>query len=432
MNDYLLQFSRMKPRIFIAIHYLHLGGAETSLIGLLQALDPQKVDVDLFVYSHEGEMMKLIPNYVNLLPENPTWSMFEKPLKEVLKKGYWRMFLARMRARYRMNQYMKHSGCKDWSAVLGFLGEEVSKVLPSFHHYGEYDLAISFLNPHNFVLDHVTTKKKICWIHTDYSHMSINVDLELPVWSAYDYVISISEDVTKTFLQVFPTLKDKIVEIENILSPDYVRSRANESQNIITSQHSNILTCPPAEFLISRPLDDSISARPLVLLTIGRYNRAKKLEEIPAICRRIVEAGVNVQWYIIGYGWVDDYIRKEIEAEGMKERVFLLGKKENPYPYIKACDWYVQPSRYEGKSVVVREAQILCKPVIVTNYPTASSQIHHGVDGVIVPMEISACAVKMVEAFKNKELKSQIVTYLQEHDFGNMSEVNKIYELLEN
>lgn len=44
----------MKPRIFISIHYMHLGGAETSLIGLLQALDPQKVDVVPFVCSHEG------------------------------------------------------------------------------------------------------------------------------------------------------------------------------------------------------------------------------------------------------------------------------------------------------------------------------------------------------------------------------------------
>ena len=106
----------MKPRIFIAIHYMHLGGAETSLIGLLQALDPQKVDVDLFVYSHEGEMMKLIPSYINLLPENPTWSMFEKPLKEVLKKGYLRMFFARMCAKWRMRQYLKKNNPKDGAA----------------------------------------------------------------------------------------------------------------------------------------------------------------------------------------------------------------------------------------------------------------------------------------------------------------------------
>ena len=422
----------MKPRIFIAIHYMHLGGAETSLIGLLQALAPQKVDVDLFVYSHEGEMMKLIPSYVNLLPENPVWRMFEKPLKEVLKKGYWKMFLARMRAKFRMRQYVKRTIPKDGSAIMGYLGEEVSKVLPGLHHYGEYDLAISFLTPHNFVLDHVKAKKKVCWIHTDYTHIDVNAELELPVWSAYDHVISISEDVTKTFLQVFPSLKDKIVEIENILSPEFVRGRSNEAVRFDDFEEASCQVVESSSaFSTSRPLNDSISARPLVLLTIGRFSPQKKLEEIPTICRGIVEAGINVRWYIIGYGGSDDYIRREIEREEMQKHVFLLGKKENPYPYIKACDWYVQPSRYEGKSVVVREAQMLCKPVIVTNYPTAPSQIQHGVDGVIVPMDIPGCVVQMVDALKDEALKNSIVEYLDGHDYGNETEVQKIYKLIE-
>ena len=402
----------MKSRIFIAIHYMHLGGAETSLIGLLQALDPQKVDVDFFVYSHEGEMMKLIPSYINLLPENPTWSMFEKPLKEVLKKGYLRMFFARMRAKWRMRQYLKKNNPKDGAAIHGYLGEEVSKVLPNLHYLGVYNLAISFLNPHNFVLDHVKAKKKVCWIHTDYTHIDVNADLELPVWSAYDHVISISEDVTKTFLQVFPSLKDKIVEIENVLSPDYVRQRSL--------------------LISSEDIQKEMPARGdcMNLLTIGRLSEAKKLDEIPAICRGIIEAGVNVRWYIIGYGGSDDYIRREIEREGMQEHVSLLGKKENPYPYIKACDWYVQPSRYEGKSVVVREAQMLCKPVIVTNYPTAPSQIQQGVDGVIVPIEIPGCVAQMVETLKDDTLKCSIVEYLRTHDYGNMGEVEKVYKIM--
>lgn len=402
----------MKPRIFIAIHYMHLGGAEISLIGLLQSLDPAKVDVDLFVYSHEGEMMKLIPNYVNLLPENPTWSMLEKPLVDVLRKGCLRMFGARLKARLRMAHYVKKYNPIDGSAIVGFVSDEVTKILPSLHHLGEYDLAISFLNLHNFVLDHVSAKKKICWIHTDYTRIDVNAELELPVWGGYDHIISISEDVTKTFLQVFPTLKDKIVEIENILPPDYVRQRSK----LISSD----------EIRKDMPIDDDC----LNLLTIGRFSEAKKLEEIPAICRGIVETGVNVRWYIIGYGGSDEYIRREIEREGMQAHVFLLGKKSNPYPYIKACDWYIQPSRYEGKSVTVREAQMLCKPVIVTNYPTAPSQIRHGVDGVIVPMDIPGCVAKMVETLKDDALKASIVEYLESHDYGNMSEVEKVYALI--
>ena len=402
----------MKPRIFIAIHYMHLGGAETSLLGLLQSIDTSKVDVDLFVYSHEGELMKLIPEGINLLPENPTWSMFEKPLKEVLRKGYFRMFLARMWAKVRMYFYSRSRELKDESALLSFIGNQVSRILPSLHHLGTYDLAISFLTPHNFVKDHVLARKKLCWIHTDYTKIDVNAELELPVWQSYDNVVSISEDVTKTFLSVFPTLKDKIIEIENILSPEFVRSRAE----LISTDE------------VEKEMPTSEGG--LKLLTIGRYSPPKKLEEIPAICRGIIESGLDVKWYIIGFGASDEYIREEIEKEGMQGHVILLGKKENPYPYIKACDWYVQPSRYEGKSVVVREAQILGKPVIVTNYPTAASQIQHGVDGVIVPMDISGCVREIISSLSDNDLRKKLIEYVSANDYGNVAEIEKLYRII--
>lgn len=50
----------MNPKIIIVIHYLEIGGAETSLIGLLNALDYTKIDVDLFIYRHTGELMSAI------------------------------------------------------------------------------------------------------------------------------------------------------------------------------------------------------------------------------------------------------------------------------------------------------------------------------------------------------------------------------------
>ncbi|MDD6000842.1 MAG: glycosyltransferase, partial [Bacteroidales bacterium] len=92
---------------------------------------------------------------------------------------------------------------------------------------------------------------------------------------------------------------------------------------------------------------------------------------------------------------------------------------------------YVQPSRYEGKSVTVREAQMLCKPVVVTNYPTAPSQIRSGIDGVIVPMDNEGCAKGLAEVICDKPLQERIIAHLKTHDYGNESEVDKIYELIE-
>lgn len=167
------------------------------------------------------------------------------------------------------------------------------------------------------------------------------------------------------------------------------------------------------------------------LLSIGRYCNAKNYDNVPDITRRIFDSGVkNLRWYIIGYGSDEELIRSKIKEAGMEEHVILLGKKENPYPYIKACDIYVQPSRYEGKSITVREAQMLCKPVVVTAYPTSASQINNGVDGVIVPLDNKGCAEGIARFITDTTLQKRIIEHLSTHDFANASEVEKIYNLL--
>ena len=399
----------MKPRIFINIHYLEIGGAETSLIGLLQTFDPKRVEVDLFLNDHRGEMMAYIPEWVNVLPPCKAYTMIERPIKEVIKAGYIHIALARLWVKIRFWLYARKKQPIDGSAIFGYIGKYVTPLLPSLKHYGKYDLAISFVAPHNIVFDRVLAKKKICWIHTDYTNIDVNTALELPIWNCYDHIVSISKEVTKKFCRTFPTLYNKIIEIENILSPKFIRQQSNS---------------------VPLPSDMLKVENGYTLLTIGRYCAAKKLEEIPVICRMLMEKGLLVKWYIIGYGGNDEYIRKVIAEEGMEKNVILLGKKANPYPYIKLCDWYIQPSRYEGKSVVVREAQILCKAVLITDYPTSASQLQNGIDGIIVPMDIGKCAEAMAMALTDERQKKNLVNYLATHDYGNESEVEKIYSLV--
>ena len=140
---------------------------------------------------------------------------------------------------------------------------------------------------------------------------------------------------------------------------------------------------------------------------------------------------MNIKWFIIGYGSgeIETEIKRNAEKEGVSDYVVLLGKQNNPYPYVSACDVYVQPSRYEGKSITVREAQILCKPVVVTNYPTAASQVKDGVDGVIVPLDIEECAAGMSAFISDKKKRERMAEYLQAHDYGNEKEIQKILDL---
>lgn len=400
-----------KPRIFINMHYMALGGAERALLGLLNAIDTNRVDVDLFLNQHEGEFMPLIPKKINLLPERRGYNAIERPMKTILFEGQIGVLFGRLKAK---RQYLKyhHSLPKNFQAVdasaFQYIADGVDPYLPPLHDLGEYDLAISFLQPHNIVLNKVRAKKRIAWIHTDYSTIHINVEKELPVWSAFDYIASISPDCTNSFLKTFPSLEPKIVEIENILSTAFVREQAGQMD-----------------------VEQEMPSLGIKLLSIGRYCHPKNYDNVPDIARRIIKSGItDLRWYIIGFGPDEDLIKQKIAEAGMEEHVILLGKKENPYPYIMACDVYVQPSRYEGKSVTVREAQVLCKPVIITNYATAKSQVQDGIDGVIVPMDNKECANGIVDAIKNSELLNSISSYLSTHDYGNEKEVEKIYKLL--
>lgn len=408
----------MKKRIFISMHYMEIGGAEISLIGLLQALDYSKYDVDLFLHAHRGEMMQFIPKEVNLLPEIRKYRMLEESIMLCLKGGCYDLAICRILSKLMRKIYFYfHKNEKDDDGY--FRSYMTTWLLPNINAGTDYDMAISFLTPHNIVLQKVTALKKIAWIHTDYSTLKLTCNLVKPVWEKYDHIVSISKDVTNTFVDIFPSLSNKIIEIENILPPKFVHHRADEFDAMDELQPTGM------------------EGHSIKIISIGRFTFQKNFENIPDICKRVnsrlstLDFRLCIRWYIIGFGGDEELIRRKIEEAGMQDHIIILGKKSNPYPYIKACDIYVQPSRYEGKSVTVREAQMLCKPVVVTNYPTAKSQIQDGIDGRIVPLDNEGCAHGLAEFILNKELQKQVTEYLKTHDYGNEAEVKKIDLLFE-
>lgn len=399
----------MKPKILILMHYMELGGAESALLGLLQSVDPDRADVDLFIYSHRGELMQYLPtDKVKVLDENDDYKYIESPMKECLSNNKFGIALGRMIARWTVGKSPVPDGKED-IRIFARIADCVEPFLPDINPSVEYDLAISFLIPHNYVINKVRAKRKVGWIHTDYSTVYVDVMRERKVWGRLDWIASISEEVGKKFLEVFPDLSDKVIYIENILNSSFIRGRTKE-HSVVLSDNPEIVT----------------------LLTIGRYSYPKKMEDIPRICSLLKKQNLKIKWFIIGYGskQVEEVIRFNALQEGVENDVVLLGKQDNPYPYINACDIYVQPSRYEGKSITVREAQILGKPVIVTNYPTAASQVQDGVDGVIVPMDVQQCADCMAMFIRDEDKRRCIAEYLKEHEYGNETEIDKIYKLV--
>lgn len=398
----------MKKKVLVFSHALEIGGAERALLGLLESFDYTRYDVDLFLMRHEGELFQNIPEHVNLLPPIKEYTGLATPMTSLIKKRLYNIAYGRMKAKLKARSFIKsHQITGDNAIELEYSHKYTEKYMPKINDK-EYDLAISFLTPHYFVAEKVNAKKKIAWIHTDYSYIKIDTESECEMWGKYDYIAAISDDAATKFCRVFPTLSKNIFTIENIIPMRTLHLSAQELINDMT------------------PLKDGY-----VLLSIGRFCNAKNFENIPEICKRLLNKGLNIRWYIIGFGATESLIKDKIIEFNLEDRVIVLGKKENPYPYINTCDIYIQPSRYEGKCVSVVEAQLLQKPVVITNYPTSSSQLIDGFDGVIVPMDNESCAEGIARVIRDRELQQRLIENTKNTDYSNKEEINKLYHLID-
>ena len=358
---------------------------------------------------HEGELLKYIPEGIRLLPESKHYSCMAVPFGTVLKRRCFGVAIGRFLGKQKAARRVKELGITGENDVaLEYSHKFTLPFLPMVSDE-TYDLAISFLTPHYYVAQKVKAKKKIAWIHTDYGIVATDRESQMNMWDAYDWIASISERVTEGFLNTFPELENKILLIPNIMPVRYMDSMAKA-------------------FSVEQEMQSDGSIR---LLSVGRFCSAKNFDNVPDICKKLREKGLNVKWYLIGFGGDESLIRRKIIDAGMQDSVIILGKKENPYPYIAACDLYVQPSRYEGKCVSVIEAQILHKPVVITNYPTSGSQLRDGYDGIIVPMDNEGCAEGIAAVIENKQLQNLLAENTAKQDCTNAGEIEKLYKLIE-
>lgn len=392
-------------KILIISHAMYIGGAERALIGLLDAIDKSEYEVQLFLLHRQGELMDGIPEGVTLLPEIKEYTCLAVPIGQVIKKGRLDIAYGRFVGKMKARRYVASHGMKTGEGVyLQYSHKYVKKYMPMISDT-EYDLVISFLTPHYFGAEKIRAKKRVAWIHTDYSRLEIDSEDERAMWDAYDRIVSISDSVGEAFVGKFPSLEKKLIRVDNIISPEAIRASAMAERINFGEGETVILSC-------------------------GRVTEGKNFRSIPKMCSLLLEAGHNVRWYIIGDGPDMKNVRESIEREGMTDRVILLGAKANPYPYIAGCDLYVQPSLYEGKAVAVREAQILGRPVIITDFPTAKSQLTEGFDGLIAPLDTEKCASFISELLKSPEKMAELSENCKNADYSNKAEADKLLAVI--
>lgn len=394
----------MKKKILIASYDLEIGGVERSLISMLNNFDYERYDVELLLYNHSGEFMPLILKDVKLLPENTKYKSIRLGIGTLIKAGEYNLAFQRLRAKYGY-EYRKDKSLDD-TYQMQLMWKYCNPYFPKVEE--EYDVAISYLWPHNFVAEKVRAKKKIAWIHTDYSNISPDRNIDLEVWDKFDSIVGVSEKCVATFLKLYPSLKKKCVVVENITSPEFIRKMSEEQ------------------------VSEEFEKDKFNLLTVARFSHAKGIDQGVEAIKLLRDRGIdNIKWYIVGYGGDENKIRELITRYSLEDMIEILGKKDNPYPYMKMCDLYMQPSRYEGKAITVVEAQILAKPVLITNYPTAHSQVVDRVDGEICELSIEGIANGVEKFYRDRDFLERYRSNCESRNYKNKEELKKLYKVFE-
>jgi len=403
-----------KKLLFIGI-IMNSAGTEKSFLSFVNCIDFDKYDVDLLLAKDEGLFMQSIPKQVNVKFMPEYGDLFLLSNKNAFEIMYNTFVEKNPETAFEILPYfikLVLNPKKRVRTAIQLFCRMMQKMSPVTE---EYDAAIAYWGDRTmfYMIDKVlNAKKKIAWMHFDYStpqRETRDDEIYLQYFQQCDGIVNVSTAVDNNLKAKFPQIADKCVVIENIQNAGFMRNLSLEQGAF-----------PDAHFKGRR------------ILTVGRITEQKGCDMIPPILARLKAQNYDVRWYIIGDGEETEKA-KLIESainHDVSEMLILLGTTINPYKFMRDCDIYAQPSRYEGKPISVEEAKIMRCPIVVANYSSANEQLADGKYGVIAEINPEDIYEKIKLLLDNADLCENLSKTLANENFGNESEIQKFYKLL--
>lgn len=390
-----------KKKLLFIIDSLNVGGAEKSLVTLLNLLDYSRYEVDLQLFAYDGVFEQFLPKDVNVLPALNYDCFLKKPLLRQLSQP--RNFGARL-----LYSLLTRKSSLNHSDRARLYWDTIGKCISVSDK--QYDVAIGYGQnvPTFYVIDKVNAAKKYVWVNCIFHLEGYNKRYQQRFYEAADGIAIVSEDAYKHFTGVYPEFVDKMSVILDLYDASMIQ-RMSEL---------------PSEKTISQDVP--------VIMTAGRLNKPQKGYDLALEAAKILrDRGVQFRWYAIGDGPYRGEMERYIAENQLQEHFILLGFTANPYSYMRQCDIYVQTSRHEGFGLTIAEARILNRPVVCTNFVACTMQMVDGKNGLITSFEPSDIADAIERLMNDKLLYQDIQDYLRTEKKGNVEEIEKFYQLIE-
>lgn len=382
----------MKNILFVC-YGLGIGGIEKCLVNLLNALPESQFNIDLLLMNPEYDMkndIKINVNYLNSFKYVMNTTDTMRQIKEnggILRNTGKCISYARFRmdVKARKPKVWKHFKCID----------------------KKYDVAIAYsqndYSPY-YVIDKVQADKKVLWYHNGaYDKTDRGYELDKEYYPRFDYIVAVSNDCANVLKEKFNFDDNKVIVLRNICDLERIKCRADEF------------------------IPESYRKEALHITTVGRLTKEKGADMVVDVCRLLKNENINFIWHWVGDGNQRSNISDLIEHNSLGDVLILEGNQENPYPYIKGTDIYVQPSLYEAYSTTITEAKVLKRPIITTDVGGMRDQLTDGINGYIVPISPEEIYVKLIEMYNDVSIGERFIRNLSENNVDNQASLKEYY-----
>lgn len=382
----------MKKNILFVVDNLKLGGVTKVLVNMLNKLDYSKYNIDLLVLHYYEDLKINLSENINILKGSKSFSSVDENISSLLKEKNIIKILKKCLLVFQIKTgIIKNKIIKDRNKSI----------------LKKYDVEIAFGDgfPY-FYTAYGNSTKKIAWMHSDVMVKDYSFRYYKKMKKCLhrmDINIAVSDKVAESYQTRYELKNIKV--IHNVMDTEDILRKSDLAEPL--------------------PFDNN----QLNFLSVGRLDYSKNYTMLLRVTKRLVDEGFNFKIYIVGDGDQREHLEEEIINLKMENNFILLGKKDNPYPYIKNSDVFLLSSRYEGLPTVIIEALILHTPCISTEV-AGIHQILNENYGIISQNNEDNFYLSLKDILVNPEKIKIMKSNLTNYKYDNKSIINKIEKIL--
>ena len=374
----------MKKQLLFVINHLTVGGIQKTLISALKVLDYDKYDVTVYLRKNRTDLLPLIDKRANIIINKDPNKYYRKPKALILQAlvEFNKLIGSKKKAEELQKKLVAliNSYCMNYERKTYFKDKK-------------YDIAIAYANgyPAYFVADYIEADEKIIFFHTSTNDLP---EIHIKFITKFDKAVAVQDGLVSLISEWYPCLSDKIRVVENFVDADALRQQSLETK-------------------IETPENKT------VLCSCGRFAPVKGFDMAVEAAKQLKSNGVDFIWYFVGDGPERNNIENKISENGLENNIIITGMKQNPYPYMAACDIYVQPSYEEAMPVTIIESIRLNKPIVSTATAGGKKLVKHHKNGLICEINPQSLVNNIHELINDKELFYNTKHTLESADYSH-------------